>query len=41
MYRFGRRTKFDLIFEGRAYDPKAIIGVARGYEYPDAATGAF
>ncbi len=34
-YRFGRRTKFDLVFEGRAYDPKAIIGVAHGYEYPD------
>lgn len=32
---FGRAVFYDLVHEGRKYDPKAIAGVAYGYQHPD------
>lgn len=32
---YGPRTRFALVHEGRLYDPKAILGVAHGYEFPE------
>ncbi|WP_072022266.1 HNH endonuclease [Zavarzinella formosa] len=34
-YGFGESRMYVLEFEGRQYDSKAIIGVARKYQYPD------
>lgn len=35
---FGRATAYALIVDGREYDPKAIAGVAYGYDHPDEGT---
>lgn len=32
---FGRATHYALVVDGREYDPKAIAGVAYGYDHPD------
>jgi 5-methylcytosine-specific restriction protein B len=34
-YRFGQATEYALMHEGREYDPKAIAGVAYGFDHPD------
>jgi 5-methylcytosine-specific restriction protein A len=34
-YGFGRAGRFRLVHEGKQYDAKAIIGVARGVQFPD------
>jgi hypothetical protein len=34
-YRFRRATKYLLIHQGRAYDSKAIVGAAHGYQFPE------
>lgn len=34
-YGFGSATKYSLIYKGRDYDVKAILGVAHGYQFPD------
>ncbi|MGH3245759.1 MAG: hypothetical protein ACRDOI_06030 [Trebonia sp.] len=34
-YGFGPAVFYDLVHAGRKYDPKAIAGVAYGYQYPD------
>src|SRR4051794_5485856 len=34
-YGFGRATSYALIVDGREYDPKAIAGVAYGFDHPD------
>lgn len=34
-YGFGRATHYALIVEGRDYDPKAIAGVAYGFDHPE------
>ena len=34
-YGFGHAVFYDLVHEDRKYDPKAIAGVAYGYQYPD------
>jgi len=33
-YGFGEAKEYFLIFNGRYYDSKVIIGVAYGFEYP-------
>lgn len=35
---FGRATAYALVHEGREYDPKAIAGVAYGFDHPDEGT---
>src|SRR5690242_15147584 len=32
---FGRATHYALLVDGREYDPKAIAGVAYGFDHPD------
>ena len=32
---YGKRTRYALVHQGRRYDPKAILGVAHGIEFPD------
>jgi 5-methylcytosine-specific restriction protein B len=34
-YGFGPSHKYFLIYEGRRYDSKAIVGAAHGYQHPD------
>lgn len=34
-YRFGRSRNYVLVFNGKQYDSKAIVGVAYGYENPN------
>ncbi|MFE0748029.1 McrB family protein [Gordonia sp. NPDC058843] len=34
-YGFGRATHYALVVDGREYDPKAIAGVAHGFDHPD------
>lgn len=34
-YGFGRAREFFLIYEGQAFDSKAIVGAAHGFEHPD------
>jgi hypothetical protein len=34
-YGFGRAGRFRLIYNGRQYDAKAVIGAARGFQAPD------
>jgi hypothetical protein len=31
---YGKRTRYALAYQGRLYDPKAILGVAHGIEFP-------
>jgi hypothetical protein len=33
-YGFGRARKYSLVWNGRRYDSKAIVGAAHGYEFP-------
>ncbi len=33
-YGYGKRTRYALVYDGRRYDPKAILGVAHGIEFP-------
>ena len=35
---FGRATAYALVVDGREYDPKAIAGVAYGFDHPDEGT---
>jgi 5-methylcytosine-specific restriction protein B len=35
---FGRATHYALVVDGREYDPKAIAGVAYGFDHPDEGT---
>lgn len=37
-HRFGQATEYALVHEGREYDPKAIAGVAYGFDHPDEGT---
>ncbi|WP_328857222.1 DUF3578 domain-containing protein [Williamsia herbipolensis] len=37
-YGFGRATAYALMVDGREYDPKAIAGVAYGFDHPDEGT---
>jgi hypothetical protein len=34
-YDFGRAREYFLIYKGREYDSKAIVGAAYGYQFPD------
>jgi 5-methylcytosine-specific restriction protein B len=34
-YGFGRATHYAVVVDGREYDPKAIAGVAYGYDHPE------
>lgn len=34
-YGFGRSRKYFLVYRGRRYDSKAILGAAHGFQYPD------
>ena len=34
-YGFGRAGRFRVIHDGRQYDAKAIIGAARGVQFPE------
>lgn len=34
-YGFGRAREYFLVFEGREYDSKAIIGAAHGHQFPE------
>ena len=35
---FGRATTYALVVDGREYDPKAIAGVAYGFDHPEEGT---
>lgn len=37
-HNFGRATTYALMVDGREYDPKAIAGVAYGFDHPDEGT---
>jgi hypothetical protein len=34
-YGFGRAGRFRVVHSGRQYDAKAIIGAARGFQFPE------
>jgi len=34
-YGYGKRTRYVLVYNDKRYDPKAILGVAHGIEFPE------
>ena len=34
-YGFGHASRFRIVHKGRQYDAKAVIGAARGFEFPE------
>src|ERR1700686_3927092 len=34
-YGYGQATTYSLVIDGKHYDPKAIVGVAHGFDRPD------